>query len=244
MERFSRVINLLGNDNFEKIRNAHVTVVGLGAVGSYATEALVRFGVSNLRLVDFDKVSKSNINRQLYALESTLGMQKADVAKMRILDINPSCNVEALHLFLDDKTVDFVLSNSPDVVIDAIDSLSPKVHLIKELYFRKIKAVSSMGAALRKDPSKIKCSDIFDTSGCRLAYKIRKRLRKFGVGRGIKCVYSDEEGLLEIRQTYKENGEEDSFRGRSRFVLGSLPTITGIFGLNLAHEAINIILEN
>jgi tRNA A37 threonylcarbamoyladenosine dehydratase len=241
MERFSRTELLLGKEKIKKLHTARITVIGLGAVGSYATEALARSGVGYLRLIDFDTVQRSNINRQLYALESTVGKKKVLCAKERVLDINPHCHVDVLDLFVAEDTMDKVFQSRMDICIDAIDGVNAKVSLLKNAYERKIPILSSMGAAVRTDPSRIKRGDLFETKGCPLASYIRKRVRRCGVGPGIQCVYSDERVTF-VPPEDDESGEESlQTRGRKRKKLGSLPTITAIFGLTLAHTAIGMI---
>lgn len=241
MDRFSRIHRLLGNEQFTRLQNRTVTIVGLGAVGGYVVEGLARAGITRLRLVDFDTIQPTNINRQLLALETTLGRPKAAVAKERVLSINPDCKVESLEMFTGAETVDEILSPVPDLLIDAIDSLNPKVQLLVSSYMKKIPTLSSMGAALRTDPTRVRCGDIFDTSNCPLAKLVRKRLRRRGIGRGIRCIFSTEVVNFDYTQPNDEElvGQTPhSDRGRARNVLGSLPTITGIFGLILANEAI------
>lgn len=234
MPRLSRITRLLGKEKVQKLQNSYIAVIGLGAVGSYATEALARAGVGRLLLVDFDKVQESNINRQLYALGSTLGQYKADAAKARVLDINPDCQVQAQHVFVDQKTRPILFAEKPDLVIDAIDSLAPKAELLTYCYRQDIPVFSSMGAALRTDPLQIRSGDIFEVTSCPLAAQIRRRLRKNGVERGIQCVYSTEP--VHFDYTQEPPSEDPQFsRGRQRNVLGSLPTVTGIFGLTLAN---------
>ncbi|SHO48348.1 tRNA threonylcarbamoyladenosine dehydratase [Desulfopila aestuarii] len=241
MERFSRIHRLLGDKRFRRLQEKRVTVVGLGAVGGYVVEGLARAGISTLRLIDYDTIQPTNLNRQILALESTLGRLKADAARERVLQINPQCNVEALPIFAADETLDDILSPAPDLLIDAIDSLNPKVQLLAGAYERQIPTLSSMGAALRTDPSRIRLADIFDTDNCPLARLVRKRLRRRNIGRGIRCVFSNEKVDFDYSQASDEEqvGETPySERGRERNVLGSLPTVTGIFGLILANEAI------
>ncbi|MBN2712933.1 MAG: tRNA threonylcarbamoyladenosine dehydratase [Planctomycetes bacterium] len=232
---------LLGDDAHEKIMGAHVVVVGLGAVGSYVVEGLARAGLGRLRLVDFDEIRASNINRQLFATESTIGKFKADVAEARVMDINPDCKVESLRIFVHNDTLQQVLEGEPDLVIDAIDSLNPKVELLCALLERGIPLISSMGAALRTDPTMVRIGDVFDVRGCPLAKQVRKRLRKRGFHGPVDCVYSTEI-VRGRRQEESEElaGEEEAFysRGRERKSLGSLPTLTGIFGLTIANAAI------
>ncbi len=240
MERFSRTRCFLGQEKFDALSRAMVTIVGLGAVGGYAAEGLARAGVGHLRLVDFDTIQKSNINRQILALEDSLGRLKVEVAKERIRLINPECKVEALPFFAADETLDEIFSPKPDVLIDAIDSLNPKIQLLVGAHERSIRTYSSMGAALRTDPEKIKTGDIMHSNHCPLAKTVRNRLRRQGVTGGIQCVYSTE------KVTFNYQGPEESDRpasvyegrGRKRNVLGSLPTITAIFGLILANAVI------
>jgi len=215
--------------------------VGLGAVGGYVVEGLARAGVGGLRLIDYDTIQPTNINRQILALESTLGQPKASAALARVQQINPDCLVEALPAFVGEETIGTLLEPAPDLLIDAIDSLNPKVQLLAGAYERRIPTLSSMGAALRTDPTKIRLADIFDTDNCPLARFVRKRLRRQGIGRGIRCVYSCERVDFDYSQPNEELKIGDTpyaERGRARNVLGSLPTVTGIFGLTLANEAI------
>lgn len=243
MNRFTRTRTLLGEEAFQRLQNSRVTLVGLGAVGGYVLEGLVRAGVTNLRVVDFDVVEESNLNRQLLALETTLHRPKAEVAKERVLSINSGCNIEALQIFAAEETLGQIFDPEPQLLIDAIDSLNPKTQLLHGAYTRKIPVISSMGAALRTDPTLIKTGDLFSTSNCPLARHLRKRLRRRGVGEGILTVYSTEK----IDFTYEPPEEDEeaptiwSDRGRKRNVLGSLPTITGIFGLTIANIAIMIL---
>jgi tRNA A37 threonylcarbamoyladenosine dehydratase len=240
MERFSRIRLMLGEEKFDRLRNSRVTVIGLGAVGSYATEALARGGVGRLRLVDFDVVSLANVNRQLYAMESTIGLPKVDVAATRIMDINPGAVVESLRLFAAEDTMETIVGDGPDLVIDAIDSLNPKVQVLGDLHRRKIPVLSSMGAALRRNPFAVKIGDLFDVRGCPLARLVRQRLRRQGIERGIACVYSDEPVPREALGVLSEDVYD---RGRKRRIMGSLPTLTGIFGLIIAQYAITLLTE-
>jgi len=244
MIRFARTEQLLGKKRFQLLQSRRVTIVGLGAVGGYAVEGLVRAGILHIRLVDFDTIQPTNLNRQIIALETTLGQAKTAAAGDRVLAINSDCQVETLELFAAEDTLDQILSPEPDLLIDAIDSLNPKTQLLHEAYRKGIPTISSMGAALRTDPALIRSGDIFETKGCPLARQLRKRLRKRGVGHGITCVYSNEtvnfdyhssEGSCE-EQTVGETPFSE--RGRKRNILGSLPTITGIFGLTIANLAI------
>jgi len=240
-DRFSRTELLIGKEALDKLRRSRVAVFGLGAVGSYAVEALARAGVGHLRLVDCDCIRPGNINRQLYALESTLNMPKSEVARQRVLDINPACEVEALQEFVSKKNMDAILRKPLDAVVDAIDSLTPKVELLAACVAAGIPIISSMGAATRLDPSMIRVDDISGTDVCPLARFVRKRLRRKGISRGITCIYSLEEARNVSAATA---GDEPAVceRGRQRRTIGSLSYITGIFGLLAAGEALKVLV--
>jgi tRNA A37 threonylcarbamoyladenosine dehydratase len=246
MNRFCRTELLLGTDAMRRLEAARVVVCGLGAVGSYAAEALARAGIGRLRVVDHDVVDPSNINRQLYALESTVGRPKVEVATARILDINPDCRVEPMRAFIAPDSLAEVLAGSPDVVIDAIDSLNAKVGLLEAAVLGGLQIVSSMGAATRMDPGAVRVGALADTNGCPLARFIRKRLRRRGIDQGVRCVYSVEPPRPWSRS---EPAPPDppavgvaGRHGRPRATLGSISFLTGIFGLLAAREAISVIL--
>ncbi len=244
MKRFARTELLIGGGGMERLRNASVLVAGLGAVGSYAVEALARSGIGGITIVDFDVIRESNINRQLYAVTSTLGRKKTSVAEERILDINPECRVESRDLFIDGDTAEEILGTRFDVVIDAIDSLGPKVAFLSAAVKRGQFVISSMGAATRTDPALIRVDDISRTDVCPLARKIRKALKKSGISSGIKCVFSlEREKFPPSGFSGMEDDEESFKRGRERRSLGSLSVLTGIFGLTAAREAIFHLLE-
>lgn len=239
--RFARIIRLLGADRVQKLHDSYAAVVGLGATGSYAVEGLARAGVGRLKLIDFDVVEISNINRQLYALQSTLGRPKCDVAAERVKDINPECVVEPVRQFVGADLYPELFSPPPDIIVDCIDSLNPKVELLEFSAKAGIPVVSCMGAALRTDASMIKVATLDKVKNCPLARMMRRRLRKRNVPMKFPCVYSDES-----RQHLVETaiGEVDNFNpgpGRKRRVLGSMSTITGIFGLTAANVAIAVL---
>jgi tRNA A37 threonylcarbamoyladenosine dehydratase len=229
---------LLGPDGLERLRQARVAVCGLGAVGSYAVEALARAGVGALRIVDFDEVCMSNINRQLYALQSTLGRKKVELAAQRIADINPDCQIEALDLFIDIDTIGNILQPPLDFLVDAIDGLNSKVELIASTIAAKVPLITSMGAATRTDPSAIRIGDLFEVTNCPLARKVRKRLRKRHIESGVTCVYSLEQSSEHTGDYNLEPDADPLARGRPRLPLGSLSYITGIFGLMIASHVI------
>lgn len=235
-----RISRFIGEDAVNSLEDKFVVIVGVGAVGSYCLEALARSGIGYFRLVDFDKVEYSNINRQLVALESTIGQLKVEVAKARVHDIEPQTNVEVLPIFLSENNIAQIIEpnaqgKKPDLIVDAIDSVASKCLLLKYAYTHNIPIVSSMGAALRKDPSLVQTGDLMKTHGCPLAKQVRTRLRKEGVGKGIQVVFSPEEVDFEYEQATPDNPKPQK-------ILGSLPTLTGIFGLNIAHLALNALL--
>ncbi len=238
--RFARTELLLGTAAFARLSGSHVAVIGLGAVGGYAVEGLARAGVGALTLVDFDTVQPSNINRQIFALESTVGRAKAEVARARVLDINPDCRVRAFSYFADAESIEPILNGRPDAVIDAVDALNPKMQILLACRRHNIPTYSSMGAALRRDPLQIRVGDLFTTRGCPLARRLRKRLRSVGIDSGITCVYSLEPVDFIYQQADAEEPDATPLakRGRRRRTLGSLPTLTALFGLILAHEVI------
>lgn len=242
-EQFLRTSLLLGKENIEKLFNCKVTVIGLGAVGSFATEILARTGVGNLQLVDFDTVQITNINRQLFALHSTLDKKKVDIAKQRVLDINPKCNVTTLDLFVNTDTLPEIFKdNDTDIVIDAIDSYNPKLRLLEYCYKNNIKIISSMGAALKTDPFQIKYADLFETHHCKLAERLRGDLRSLGISKGIPCVFSEQSPQIKPIPLPQEEGKKYGKNGGPK-ILGSTPVITGIFGILLANKAVSIITQ-
>lgn len=223
MDILHRTRLLIGAAATDKLKKSTVMVVGCGAVGSFAIEALARTGVGNLVLIDSDVIEESNINRQLFALNSTIHQPKVDVAASRIRDINPDVNVTAIKTFFDDATE---LSVMPDFVIDAIDTVSSKIALYKWCMARNVPFVSSMGAARKTDPTQIKIAKISKTSVCPLAAKIRKIVRDEHLN-DFDVVYSTEPATI-----------TDSAR-----IFGSIITVTGTFGLMMANYAINAIIH-
>ena len=185
---------LLGEEKSERLRQAHVLVVGVGGVGAYAAEMLCRAGVGRLTLVDADTVQPTNINRQLPALHSTLGQPKVEVLAARFRDINPEVELTVLPVFLKDENIPQLLDAVRyDFVVDAIDTLAPKCHLIAEALRRRIKIVSSMGAGAKSDITQIRFADIWDTYHCGLSKAVRKRLQKMGIRHKLPVVFSTEQ---------------------------------------------------
>jgi tRNA A37 threonylcarbamoyladenosine dehydratase len=188
----SRTELLVGKAKLDKLQNSHVLVVGMGGVGSFAAEFICRAGVGQMTIVDGDVVDPSNRNRQLPALATTHGQSKADVMGARLLSINPDLKLHIRHEFITPDTAADLLSQHYDYVVDAIDSLTPKIHLIRAAKTRKMKIISSMGAGGKLDPTQLRVVDISKTYNCPFAQFIRQRLRKQGISRGLKVVFSPE----------------------------------------------------
>ena len=185
---------LLGEEKMERLQQAHVLVVGLGGVGAYAAEMICRAGVGRMTIVDADTVQPTNINRQLPALHSTMGREKAEVLAARFKDINPDIQLTVLPVFLKDDNIPGLLDAARyDFVVDAIDTLAPKCYLITEALKRHIKIVSSMGAGAKSDITQIRFADIWDTYHCGLSKAVRKRLQKLGIKRKLPVVFSTEQ---------------------------------------------------
>ncbi len=185
---------LLGEEKMERLQQAHVLVVGLGGVGAYAAEMICRAGVGRMTIVDADTVQPTNINRQLPALHSTMGREKAEVLAVRFKDINPDIQLTVLPVFLKDDNIPELLDAARyDFIVDAIDTLAPKCYLIAEALKRHIKIVSSMGAGAKSDITQIRFADIWDTYHCGLSKAVRKRLQKLGIKRKLPVVFSTEQ---------------------------------------------------
>ncbi len=244
---FKRTALLAGHEGLQRLRDARITVVGLGAVGSFAVEALARSGIGHLRLIDFDVIHESNINRQLYALPSTIGQPKIELALQRVQAIHAACDVRAESLFITEETAPQALADAPDLLIDAIDSVNPKTCLLQAAIEARCRVISAMGAATRTDPTLVRIADISETYNCPLAKFIRKRLRRRGIESGVRCVFSIEPPSRNAvsEETDHAPGEVRSElgRGRPRNTLGSYCAIPAIFGLTAAQDAINTLLN-
>ncbi|MCU6791515.1 MULTISPECIES: ThiF family adenylyltransferase [Paenibacillus] len=195
LHQFSRTELAIGPEGLEILRNSCVAVLGIGGVGGMAAEALARTGIGRLVLIDKDVVDITNINRQVHALMSTVGQPKADLMRDRILQINPECDVVSLRMFYTEETYEQLFAYPLDYVVDASDTISYKIHLIKQCLERKIPIISSMGAANKMDPTKFQVADISKTSMDPLARVIRNKLRKDGIKKGVKVVFSTEAPL-------------------------------------------------
>jgi tRNA A37 threonylcarbamoyladenosine dehydratase len=229
---------LVKQEGLEKLKKASVLVVGLGGVGSFAAEFLARAGVGNMTIIDGDIVDITNINRQLPALHSTVGKDKVEIVAERILDINPEINLVKMNEFLSPERMDEILENTKfDYVLDCIDSVSPKLALIKACRRRKLKIVSSMGAGGKTDPSKVLVRDLSKTNNCYLAKQIRKRLKKEGITKGFRCVFSTEIQNEDSLKLTDGSNFKKSFYGTISFM-------PALFGLNAAAEVINYLVKN
>ncbi|NHN30049.1 tRNA threonylcarbamoyladenosine dehydratase [Paenibacillus agricola] len=195
LHQFSRTELAIGPEGLETMRNSCVAVLGIGGVGGMAAEALARTGIGRLILIDKDVVDITNINRQVHALMSTVGQPKADLMRDRILQINPECDVVSLRMFYTEETYEQLFAYPLDYVLDASDTISYKIHLIKQCLERNIPIISSMGAANKMDPTKFQVADISKTSMDPLARVIRTKLRKEGIKKGVKVVFSTEKPM-------------------------------------------------
>jgi tRNA A37 threonylcarbamoyladenosine dehydratase len=212
LHQFSRNELAIGSEGLEVMRRSTVAVLGVGGVGSFAVEALARSGIGRIVMIDKDVVDITNINRQLHALLTTIGQPKAELMKERIALINPECEAVALRMFYTEETCEQLFRYPLDYVIDASDTITYKIHLIKECLRRKIPLVSSMGAANKMDPTRFRVADISKTTVDPIARVIRQKLRKEGITRGVKVIFSTEEPVRPrtdvTRQIVPENAPE------------------------------------
>jgi tRNA A37 threonylcarbamoyladenosine dehydratase len=235
IHRFSRTELLVGKAGLAALGDAKAAVFGIGGVGSYAAEALARSGIGSLTLVDHDRVDITNLNRQIHALESTVGMYKADVMERRILDINPHCRVELIREFFEPDQEERFLAKGYDYVIDAIDSVPSKVGLISGCLQRGIPIVSAMGAANKLDPTGFQVVDISETYNDPLARVVRRRLRDMGISKGVKVVFSPE--LPAVRHGQGCNATKE------RQPPGTVAFVPAVAGLILAGVVVRELLE-
>ncbi len=226
---------LLGDEGFEKLNSSHVLVVGLGGVGGYVAEQLTRAGIGELTIVDGDVVSQSNMNRQLLALQSTQGMPKAEVMAARLRDINPDIKLHVVSQFMKDQALIDLISQPYDYVVDAIDTVSPKVFLLYYAVQNNQRIVSCMGAGGKMHPDKIEIADIDKSHHCHLAFYIRKKLHKLGIRTGIKVVFSPE-------PVSKSAVIEEESQNKASNV-GTISYMPAAFGCFCASVVINGLLE-
>ena len=228
----ARTALILGEDGIEKLKSSHVLVIGVGGVGSFCVEALVRAGVGNITIVDYAEVEVMDINRQLPGLTSTLGKDKVEVVKERLLDINNELNINAIKATFNKDTSSEIFNSKYDYVVDAIDMVSSKIHLVEECIKRDIPIISSMGMGNKLDPTKIEVSDISKTHTCPLAKVVRKELRDRDIEH-LKVVFSTEHPL-EVKEKVS-NGH--------RILPGSIAFMSPVGGLVLASEVVKDILN-
>ncbi len=229
---YQRTKMLIGNDAVEQLKKSKVMIFGIGGVGSYVAEALARAGVGELVLIDKDVVSKSNINRQLIALNSTVGKAKVNVMKERIFDINPNIQVTSIEKFCLPENVDEFFENKADYVVDAVDTVSAKLALAEKCKELNIPIISAMGAGNKLNPQDFMVSDIYDTKVCPLCKVMRRELKKRGI-ESLKVVYSQEEPV--------KSGEIDQESGKS--IPGSISFVPSTMGLIIAGETIKDLIK-
>jgi tRNA A37 threonylcarbamoyladenosine dehydratase len=227
---------LVGDDGLNALQNAHVLIVGLGGVGSYAAEALCRAGIGELTIVDGDVVDPTNRNRQLQALATTHGMGKAKLMQERMLQINPHVKLNVIAEFQDPEKMILLLQQKFDYVIDAIDSITPKVHLIKTAKEQGHRIVSCMGAGGKMDPTQLKVLDVSKTVHCPMAYYLRKRLKEVGIKNGIKAVFSTE--LPDKKSIMKTDGT--NFK---KSAYGTISYIPAVFGMTCASVVVRDLIN-
>lgn len=233
---YSRTELLIQTEGVDRLKSSHVLVVGLGGVGGYAAEQLCRAGVGKLTIVDGDVVNASNINRQVIALKTTVGQPKAELFHQRFSDINPDCKVIAIQEFLrDERMIDLLENGHFDYIVDAIDTLSPKVFLIFHAHRLGIPMVSAMGSAGKLDPTKIEVCDISQSRICPLAAMVRKYLHKLGVYDGVKVVFSPEKS---IQSAVVEDRSQNK-----RTTVGAISYMPPIFGCFCASVVIRDLIE-
>ena len=237
-EEFKRTELLIGAQALEKLSGSRVCVFGVGGVGSYVVEALARSGVGTIDVVDNDEVAMSNINRQIIALHSSVGRAKVDVARERILDINPSCVVNAHKCFYLPETASEFEFEKYDYVVDAIDTVTAKIDIIMKCTELGVPVISSMGTGNKLDPTRVKVSDLFMTEGDPLARVMRRELKKRGIKK-LKVVYSDEKPIEPDPELVKEELAEAEAGGSTRrSIPGSVAFVPSVAGLVLASEVI------
>ncbi len=233
----SRTEQLVGEEKLAILKNKNVLIVGLGGVGAYAAEMICRAGISNMTVVDGDTINPSNINRQLPALTSTVGKTKANVMADRLKDINPQLNLRVVSEYMtEDKIEELVVSEKYDYVIDAIDTISPKVQLIVSCLKNNVKVISSMGAGGKFDVSIVKVTDLKKSYNCRLARNIRKRLTKFKIKGGFPVVFSPED--VDDSCIIETEGERNK-----KSTVGTISYMPAVFGINCAAYVINHFLN-
>ncbi len=228
---------LIGKDRLLKLAAKNVLVVGLGGVGAYAAEMIVRAGVGKITIVDGDVVNVTNINRQLPAVLSNLGKSKAYLMGERLKDINPTLELTVIDKFIRDDYMKQILEEKFDYVVDAIDTLTPKIYLIYHSLQRGLKLVSSMGAGGKVDPTKVHIADLSKTYNCKLARMLRKRLRKFDITGGFPVVFSSEE--MAMGAVIETDGEQNK-----KSIVGTISYLPAVFGIFCASQVIRDLMDS
>ena len=228
-EQFQREIMLIGKENLEELKKSKVIIYGIGGVGSFVCEALARAGIENLILVDYDKIELTNLNRQIHALHSTIGKQKTEAMKNRILDINPKAKVETYYNKEIKEKEEELINETINYVIDCVDTITTKLKLIETAKRKNIPIISSMGTGNKLDPTKFEITDIYKTTVCPLAKVMRKELKKRNI-KNLKVVYSKEEPKTQIENQEKRTPASISF-------------VPSVAGLIIASEVVKDILK-
>lgn len=237
MNQFSRTELLIGKENIEKLHRAKVAIFGIGGVGSYVVEALARSGIENFILIDNDVVSLTNINRQLVATHKTIGKYKVDIAKERILEINPDAKIDIRKEFFTPETEDF-FDESISYVVDAIDTVTSKLEIIERAKKHNIPVISSMGTGNKLDPTRFEVTDITKTSVCPLAKVMRRELKARGV-KHVKVVYSKEEPRVPSQEVMEEIREDSN----KKSIPASISFVPSVAGLIIAGEVIKDLID-
>lgn len=236
LNQFSRTELLIGKQGLEKLHNAKIAIFGIGGVGSFVVEGLVRAGVQNFVLVDNDKISLTNLNRQLIATQKTIGKDKVEVAKERILGINPKAKVEVFKEFFLSNSNTNIITKELTYVVDCIDTVTAKIEIVMQCKNLKIPIISAMGTGNKLNPLKLEVTDIYKTNVCPLAKVMRKELRKRNINE-LKVVYSTEEPIKLKLQNYEEKNVT------KRQVPGSISFVPSVAGLIIAGEVVKEIIE-
>lgn len=244
LHQFSRNELAIGKDGVKRMADMTVAILGVGGVGSFAAEACARSGIGRIILIDKDDVDITNINRQLVAYLSTIGRSKTEVMKERIQDINKDCEVISLHMFYTEETYEEFFSYAPDYVIDASDTISYKIHLIKECVARGVKVISSMGAANKMDPTRFKIADISKTHTDPIAKVIRLQLRKAGIKKGVPVVFSDESPVVVREDVVDTVGKPNAAIRKAKMPPASNAFVPSVAGLVCASWVINDIVKD
>ena len=234
MDQFSRTEMLIGKENLQKLKESRIAIFGIGGVGSYVAEGLARCGIGNFVLVDNDKVSETNINRQIIATTKTIDKYKVDLMKQRVLDINPEAKVETYRTFYVPGSEEQILDNSINYIIDAIDTVTSKIYLVEQAEKLNIPIISSMGTGNKLDPTKFEITDVYKTSVCPLAKVMRKELKARNI-KQLKVLYSKEE-TIKSKQDIEEHINK-------KHIPGSISFVPSVAGLIISGEVVKDLIK-